>query len=450
MIAGPEDVKGEKNIVREEIHEWNSQHSRQKKIVLLPADWEVDVAPAMGERGQGIINRNLVDKSDLLIAVFWTRIGSPTEKARSGTLEEIERFTEAGKPLMIYFSSAPQKPNSIDRDQYEDLEKFKQECQERGIYKEFQSKEEFRNQFGRDLNSKIDQHDYFHIEGMTSRFELEENSDETIAEGQEELLDASVEGKQEKEERVKEPWIEDQFGVTYDNDVGTKLDIEPSLFFYNRIADAFPGVRGLESIDVPEEAVERLKIFLKEPLQFDSGEGGISEPIWWFRGGSHNGIRSFKKLSEAKCLINRKELNVDRIVVFRHPDKYRNFVYVKVNPEEPTGVYGEYDKNKIQEWKNRRGYFPEEYGLLNGEKITREEYDDASAVIDGNVVDASDAELRERYLTEYNLFIVPHNSPLNSKDLFKNSREYLDGILEGKYCLEDFLEVFLELPKKKF
>jgi hypothetical protein len=39
-----------------------------------------------------------------LIGVFWTRVGTPTGIAESGTLEEIERVAAEGKLVMLYFS----------------------------------------------------------------------------------------------------------------------------------------------------------------------------------------------------------------------------------------------------------------------------------------------------------------------------------------------------------
>jgi len=59
--------------------------------------------PEMSGRPQGIINQRLLKECDLLIAAFWTRIGSPAGVAASGTVEEIEEHLAAGKEAMIYF-----------------------------------------------------------------------------------------------------------------------------------------------------------------------------------------------------------------------------------------------------------------------------------------------------------------------------------------------------------
>src|SRR4051812_41832398 len=107
FIASPGDVSTERQIIRDAINEWNTIHSEDKRVFLTAVGWETHAAPAMGERPQGIINSQILAGCDLLVAVFWTRLGSPTGKATSGTVEEIEAHVSSGKPAMLYFSSAP-------------------------------------------------------------------------------------------------------------------------------------------------------------------------------------------------------------------------------------------------------------------------------------------------------------------------------------------------------
>ncbi len=103
MIASPSDVVAECGVIRETLSKWNSVHSADKGIVVLPIDWKTHASPAVGDRPQEIINRQVLADADLLVAVFWTRIGSPTGKAPSGTIEEIREHIAAGKPVMLYF-----------------------------------------------------------------------------------------------------------------------------------------------------------------------------------------------------------------------------------------------------------------------------------------------------------------------------------------------------------
>lgn len=155
MIASPGDVATERQNIRNVIDEWNTIHAQDRQIVLLPMGWETHASPMMGDRGQAIINKQILEHCDLLVAVFWTRLGSPTGEASSGTVEEITKHLDAGKPAMIYFSNAPVRPDSVDEDQYRALRDFKKECQRRGLTESYDSLEEFRAKFARQLTQTV-------------------------------------------------------------------------------------------------------------------------------------------------------------------------------------------------------------------------------------------------------------------------------------------------------
>jgi len=161
MIASPGDVASERSIIRETIYEWNAVHSQLRKIVLLPVGWESHSTPEMGGRPQEIINNQILDKCDLLVGVFWTRIGTSTGKHVSGTVEEIENHIEAGKPTMLYFSDQPARLDSVDQDQYEKLKEFKKSCQNRGLYQTYDSHSEFKEKFYHHLQIKLNEHPIF-------------------------------------------------------------------------------------------------------------------------------------------------------------------------------------------------------------------------------------------------------------------------------------------------
>jgi hypothetical protein len=153
MIATPSDVPQERQIIREAVHQWNALLADDKKVVLLPVGWETHAHPMMGDRPQALINKQVLKDCDLLVAVFWTRLGSPTGEAASGTVEEIEEHLKEGKPAMIYFSNAPVRP-SIDEAQeaqYRALRQFRASCESRGLIETFESLSEFKEKFARQL-----------------------------------------------------------------------------------------------------------------------------------------------------------------------------------------------------------------------------------------------------------------------------------------------------------
>ena len=141
-MAGPSDVKREIQVARYVIDAWNAAHSHTENTVLQAIYWDTHAFPEIGDRPQGVINRQLVDRCDLLIAIFWKSIGSPTGLAPSGTIEEIDRFRDSGRPVMLYFSEAP-LPNDSDVSKIDQVRQYKKSLNN-GLYWVFKSPAQFR------------------------------------------------------------------------------------------------------------------------------------------------------------------------------------------------------------------------------------------------------------------------------------------------------------------
>lgn len=161
MIASPGDVARERNAVTQVLAKWNAAHSQARGIVLLPVAWETHSNPEMGESPQAILNKQILKDVDLLVGIFWTRLGTPTQGYGSGTVEEIEEHTASGKPAMIYFSRQPVELGSVDQDQYERLLAFKKQCESRGLFSEYNDLAEFNDKFSQQLQIKLNRHEYF-------------------------------------------------------------------------------------------------------------------------------------------------------------------------------------------------------------------------------------------------------------------------------------------------
>lgn len=155
LIASPSDMQAERLAIREVIHAWNDSHTISLGIVLLSVMWERQAVPEMGDRPQAIINKQLVSDCDMLIGAFGTRIGSPTGDAESGTVEEINQLRAAGKPVLLYFSTQPVAPDSIDPDQYRRLKDFQAKVRTEGLVSDYSDVEDLRRKLGQHLLSKI-------------------------------------------------------------------------------------------------------------------------------------------------------------------------------------------------------------------------------------------------------------------------------------------------------
>lgn len=161
MIASPGDVEEERHTAREVIWNWNYLHSERTGIILMPVGWDTHSAPAMGDRPQAIINKRVLEGCDLLIGIFWTRLGTPTGQEVSGTVEEIKEHRRSGKPAMLYFSGAPVRMDSVDAGQYERLKAFKQQCEADGLIAPYNGESEFKDMLTRHLIRTIDDDEYF-------------------------------------------------------------------------------------------------------------------------------------------------------------------------------------------------------------------------------------------------------------------------------------------------
>lgn len=189
MIASPGDVSEERKIAREIILDWNNIHSFSRKIVLLPVGWELNTFPSMGERPQKIINGQILKDADILIGIFWTRIGTPTGKATSGTVEEIEEHINSGKPAMLYFSNQPVVPSSIDNEQYQAITKLKNDYQTRGLTNDFNSPEDFKIKFQRHLTMLLNKEEYQLVSSVeTEDFDSNSSSKLTLSEAARTML----------------------------------------------------------------------------------------------------------------------------------------------------------------------------------------------------------------------------------------------------------------------
>jgi hypothetical protein len=167
MIASPGDVQKERAVVREVVSEWNSTNGAHRNVMLLATGWETDVAPEMGDAPQRIIDKRILEDADLLVGMFWTRLGTPTASYASGAVEEIEEHLKAGKPAMLYFSSAPAPLDSVDPTQYQALKAFKDSCRTRGLFETYADVDDFRRKVSKDLQLVMNADPFASVGGAT-------------------------------------------------------------------------------------------------------------------------------------------------------------------------------------------------------------------------------------------------------------------------------------------
>lgn len=150
FLASPGDVADERNRLVDAISEWNKTWARNLGVRLEVIRWEDDAYPGVGVDAQDVINQQLPVDYDLFIGIMWSRFGTPTARAGSGTVEEFERslrmrHSGVNNPsIFFYFKDAPISPSKIDTDQITKIRNFKQRLQAEGLlYWDFLDSDQF-------------------------------------------------------------------------------------------------------------------------------------------------------------------------------------------------------------------------------------------------------------------------------------------------------------------
>ena len=152
-IASPGDVDRERDAILKVFTRWNDAHDH---AFLHPVMWEYSSVPTLGDHPQHLLNEQIIERSDLLIAIFWSRLGTPTPTADSGTVEEIREVIKRKGPecVMLYFCKRS-LPYDIDPNELARLRKFRAEMQSQGLYRQYETVDEFERDLYQHLDHKI-------------------------------------------------------------------------------------------------------------------------------------------------------------------------------------------------------------------------------------------------------------------------------------------------------
>ncbi len=138
LVASIPNMAEELEAIPEVMHSWNIANAYYRGVYLEPVLCETSATPQM--------NEHLVKNCDMLIGIFWTQLGM---------VGEIEEFREAGKPIVLCFSSAPVVLENIDAGQYRKLLDLKEQYQKEGIVFTYRSISHFREQLQKHITSTM-------------------------------------------------------------------------------------------------------------------------------------------------------------------------------------------------------------------------------------------------------------------------------------------------------
>lgn len=157
LIASPGDTGEERAAVRDALNDWNVTSGRRQQVVAMPWLYERHAVPEQGDRAQSVINEQAVDRADIVIAIFDSRLGTHTGVDISGTAEEINRADDLGKPVHVYFSGEPLSRDT-DPKQLAALQAFRDELRTRGLQGTYMDPQDLAGQTRSALEHDIEKH----------------------------------------------------------------------------------------------------------------------------------------------------------------------------------------------------------------------------------------------------------------------------------------------------
>ena len=91
LLSHPSDLAPEEcDAICLALMDYNTQWGESTGYNFIPLSWEKNAYNQFGERPQEALNRQLVDRCHIVVAVFKYRLGTPTMMYESGTVEEID------------------------------------------------------------------------------------------------------------------------------------------------------------------------------------------------------------------------------------------------------------------------------------------------------------------------------------------------------------------------
>lgn len=282
FVASPRDLAEERETLESVIHELNVTWSRTVGIRLDLIKWETHTYPSVGIDAQAVINEHIADDYDIFIGLMWTRFGSPTGRAGSGTAEEFYRAYKKHQEntnqvrIMFYFKDAPMSLSELDPEQLILIRDFKKDLGEKGAYYwTFTSRDEFAQLVRIHLSRQVQEWGKawgIEVQSVSSSIILKDDSSQfieiseaiNIEELEEEGFLDLIELGQESFETMTEALGRMTIAL---QDLGTRaqggadelnkiqaegnVDIKHAKRINNRVAEALNNFSALMEVDVP-------------------------------------------------------------------------------------------------------------------------------------------------------------------------------------------------------
>jgi len=136
LISCPGDVPlTDLALVQKAINRWNGIYGEKFGTAIIPISWGTHAAAEFGDAPQELLNKQIVDRCDMCLALFANRLGTPTASAESGTAEEIARISESDRYVGVLRSR--REATRIDADQLKSLEQYLENIKAKALILEY-------------------------------------------------------------------------------------------------------------------------------------------------------------------------------------------------------------------------------------------------------------------------------------------------------------------------
>ncbi len=107
FVGSPAELAEERARLEEVVGELNLLWGNTLGLRLELVKWETHAYPGIGPDPQTVIDEEVGDEYDIFVGMLWTKFGTPTNDAASGTEHEFQkaylRYTKYPKQLRIMF-----------------------------------------------------------------------------------------------------------------------------------------------------------------------------------------------------------------------------------------------------------------------------------------------------------------------------------------------------------
>lgn len=156
FIASPGDVSKERDEACRAVLLWNAANSFSRNTIVEAVRNETHAMSELGGPCQDLINKQLLDRCDFLVAIFHARLGTKTKTDPSGTAQEIREFSKLkGLNQVMVFFNDDNIPSNTAADELARFRDFRESIQQMGIAVSYPSNEKFAEVFGHQLNLRM-------------------------------------------------------------------------------------------------------------------------------------------------------------------------------------------------------------------------------------------------------------------------------------------------------